>query len=70
MQLIQTILNNKHTSGAALIFFALGVAAIIWPEAKPKLDQIQELAVMYGLFAAGDGGQKKPVDALASQGQS
>lgn len=59
---IQNLITNKHTSGAALFYFALGMAKILWPAWKEKLDSVQELAVMYGFFAAGDS-QKRPVDA-------
>jgi hypothetical protein len=51
---IGTMMQNKNTSVAALIFFLLSAAGIIWPEYKPKLDEISKLAVFYGLIAAGD----------------
>lgn len=51
---IDSLLQNKHTSGAALAFFALGAAGVIWPSAKAKCDEIGKLAVLYGLLAAGD----------------
>ena len=48
------MLQNKHTSGAAVALFALAAAGIIWPEAKVKCDEIGKLAMFYGLLAAGD----------------
>lgn len=56
---LSTLLANKHTSTAALVFFLLGVVTIIWPESKPKVDQIKELALIYGLLSAGDGKPKE-----------
>lgn len=48
------LLNNPHTSGAALGYAALKVAGIIWPQRKPMLDEIAAAGVVYGFFRAGD----------------
>lgn len=54
MNVIKSWISNKHTSSASLVALGLGVAAIIWPEYKEKLDAIFKLAVTYGLLMGGD----------------
>jgi len=54
---LTTIWANKHTSGAAMFGFALGVTAILFPQYAGKCSQIQMLATAYGLAMAADGKQ-------------
>lgn len=62
LETLGNVIANKHTSTAALVFFALGVAGILWPNQKDKLDEISKLAIMYGLLSAGDAGKgQQPV---------
>lgn len=52
--LLSGVLDNKHTSLAALVLFAVGVAKIFWPAKASQLEQVQTLALTYGLLRAGD----------------
>ncbi len=58
--LIQKLIASKHTSTAALVYFGLAVAGIIWPDYDEKLAAIRQAALTYGLFAAGDANAKPP----------
>lgn len=49
-----TLWQNKHTSGAAMAFFALGVASIFFPQYKDKLDEVGKLAIFWGILKASD----------------
>lgn len=51
---VDSAMQNKHTSIAALVYFALGVIGIWFPDLKPKLDEVAKLAMFYGLFKAAD----------------
>lgn len=57
--LVKTVIGNKHTSGAALFAFGLGVASILFPEHKEKLDDVFKLAVVYGFAMGSDAARKK-----------
>lgn len=62
MNRLQSLLANKHTSGAALVYAlasGLGHVAGVWfPEHKAQLEEtiqtIKELCITYGLVSAGD----------------
>lgn len=58
--LVQKLIASKHTSTAALVYFGLAVAGIIWPDYDEKLAAIRQAALTYGLFAAGDSGATPP----------
>lgn len=49
--------QNKHTSGAAIVFFSMQAAAVVWPKYADKINEISKLAVVYGLLRAGDARQ-------------
>jgi hypothetical protein len=65
MNRIQSLLANKHTSGAAIVYLAAKYGALIgavWlPSYSSQLKQTAELvegaAVAWGLLAAGDASQ-------------
>ena len=64
-KILQSMANNKHTSIAAVVAFLTQAIGILWPELKPKMDEILKLAVIYGFALAGDGrpnSQDKPAD--------
>ena len=66
--MLQTLLNNKHTSIAATVYIGASVlsklAAIWLPEYKVQCDQtldvLKEIAVSYGLVMAGDAKPTEP----------
>jgi hypothetical protein len=70
MPIFRTLLSNPHTTIAGGVYlvakFGVSIAAIRFPELKEKLsatsEQIEGMAVAYGLFAAGDAnrGQIQP----------
>ncbi len=63
---LKTAMQNKHTSIAAFALFAFAVAAEIWPERKETINHIRDLAIIYGLLRAGDGGQQNPPGQVVS----
>ena len=62
---LQTLATNKHTTGAGLVFIVMrGLASLTttwFPELQPKVETtmktLSDLAVFYGLAAAGDAGK-------------
>lgn len=74
MNTIMTILQNKHTSIAGVVYLALKtmaqLAVVWWPEQKDKLETTSSIlegaAVAYGLIAAGDASKsQKDLDDLS-----
>lgn len=59
--------QNKHTSTSAIVLFVASVAGVIWPQYKPKTDEIARLAMFYGLVMAGDAQASKPSQAVTDQ---
>lgn len=59
MNLLKTMLANKHTSLAAVVGFLTQAVPIFWPELKPKCDELFKLSIIYGFALAGDA-QKTP----------
>lgn len=59
MNLLQTFLDQKHTSGSAIIL-ALFVIASVWVPEKyqQKLEKTEHALIAYGLLAAADATRK------------
>ena len=68
MKLLSTLLANKHTSGAAVVYcaakFASQLGAIWFPNHKEQFDQttslVESAAIAYGLVMAGDAKPNQP----------
>jgi len=50
----KSMAQSKHTSGAAIFGFLIAASGVIWPDFKPKADELFKLAMLYGLTRAGD----------------
>src|SRR4051812_17467451 len=55
-------MTNKHTTLAAIAFFALDVACLYFPAEKDRLEHVKNFAIFYGFISAGDGLRKKQSD--------
>lgn len=54
MNRLKILLANKHTTGAAIVYFLCAVGRIWMPEYTEKFKHTGELAMTYGLLLAGD----------------
>jgi hypothetical protein len=66
-QLLKSMAQNKHTSGAAVIGFICQAVPIFWPDLKPKCDQLFSLAMCYGFARAGDAPKSNEPEKPASK---
>lgn len=64
MNRIQMLLQNRHTTGAALVAAFCQLATIWFPDYKEQLDATQNWAMVYAMLLAGD---SKPISGSSDE---
>jgi len=67
MNPVKTAISNPHTSIAAVVLFIAAAVGYIWPAYEGKINHIVQLAIVYGLFKAGDAGTPPPAESKAAK---